>query len=239
LLFIEIAASFSSPCAAWVWKDDFSDPTLRDWGESFKSDECIVHVRDECFNFKGLQNRAQFRTKNWALGEIRDYLLEVEWKVKQIDFQRGKWGIEYEACDVEEKNGTKHWTSKGVMFFGFSYIFDIAGFNVVILSYLPGELQAEILARAHFELEKGLWYSFKLEVAGNRYRFSVDDEVIADIEDNTVPAGWLGFQLSGMIDVYFDNFTVTGPYVFDSGPRIEVAEPMETLSTTWGELKSE
>ena len=142
------ALLFGLPCTAGIWKDDFSDSTLRDWGGSFKSDECIMHVEDGCLNFKGLQNNARFRTKNWAIGEIKDYSLEVEWKVQQIDLQRGVWGIEYQAYDIERKNKTQHWKDKGRMFFQFDYHFNIAGFNVVIMSYLPGELQDKILARA-------------------------------------------------------------------------------------------
>lgn len=234
-----VAILFESPCVAGIWKDDFSDSTLKDWGGSFKSGECIVGVDDGCLNFKGLQNDAQFRTKNWTLGEIKDYSLEVKWQVKQVDLHRGRLGIEYQAYDIERKNKTLHWKDKGRMFFQLDYLFNIAGFNVVIMSHLPGELQDKILARARFEPKKNVWYKFRLEVAGNRYKFSIDNEVLAEIEDNTVPAGWVGFRFGGMINVYFDNFKVTGPDVPNGGPGMQALNPMGRLPITWGELKSQ
>ncbi len=33
-------------------------------------DECVLRVENECLNFRGLQDNANFRTKNWALATI-------------------------------------------------------------------------------------------------------------------------------------------------------------------------
>ena len=232
---------FGQMCIAGTWIDDFSDPTLWDWGgtEGFEDEDFRAGVNDGRFNFRGRREGASLSLTNIMLGEIQDFTLEMEIMVRNIRGpESSSWGIWYRTYNEETRRSGR---------LEFIHVFDaleehdLTSIRIVVWEVEWVENEPELIKRlawrTPFEYEKEVWYTLKIETDGNRYTFSVGDFIL-EAEDNAVPAGWIELRFGGRCNIWLDDFTVTGPNVPDGGPGHGRAVPsVETLATTWGDLK--
>ena len=236
--------AYGQICVAGTWIDDFSDRTLRDWGFIKESDDWVVVVNNERFSFRGKNEDANFVIRNWALGEIQDFTLEMKFMLRQIGLKESGWKISYEAWNK------KTWKLEGLVEFTLHFelgppILGPGTALVFIGASVPAEhvelgaiLSREFVADALFAYEKEVWYTLKIEKEGDRYIFSIDDVVLEAVVD-LVSIGWIDLHFYGRLSIWLDDFIVTGPNVPNGGPGGMLAVmPAEKLTTTWGKLKA-
>ena len=243
LVLIVAVIAYGQVCIAGTWIDDFSDRTLRDWGHIEKSDDWIIVVNNERFNFRGKNEDANFTIVNWELGQIQDFSLEMKFMFRHIGLGESGWEISYEAWNEE--------TGEYEGFVEFIFDFDlghrILGPGIAFVSITPsvpeehpqlGVLFRPVsVANDRFAYEKEVWYTLKIKADGDRYTFSIDD-VILEAVDNSVPIGRIRLGFYGRLSIWLDDFIVTGPNVPNGGPGgLGVVMPAEKLTTTWGKLK--
>ena len=236
-------AVFRQMCIAGTWTDDFSDPTLRDWGGEQIDDELSAAVVDGHFNYRGKKQNAQYRVQNYGLGEIQDFSLELKFMVRHLPVpEESFWEIEYYSFNEETAE------YEGLITFDIRY----AEPNVAFASIHQFEVEdhpefGQILggtvpAIARFVYETKVWYTLKIERDGNRYSFWIGDVGLFGLftEDNSVPMGTIGLYFNGRCNIWLDDFTVDGPTVPDGGPGFLRVNPLaEEVTTTWGKLKAQ
>ena len=91
---------------------------------------------------------------------------------------------------------------------------------------------------------KDVWYKLKVIVEGSHFQFYIDDQLIDEIDDDTIPEGVTELVIRNAT-VHYDWFILSGPEIPDvdytSGPLegvVTVVEPTGKLATMWGEVKA-
>ena len=235
---------------AGTWIDDFSDPNNRDWGpipaiNKFSDGEFSIDINEGYFEFRGKKQNANLSLKNWNLGEIRDFSMEMRFMFRNIRVpEEIFWSIGHEAVNKETGE------VEGIIDFNFRFtlLHGVVEPNVASVSISRHEIKEDpqlggavlhpiAAAEARFAYEEKVWYTLKIERKGNRYTFWIDDFGLLT-DDDTVPTGWITLQFVGRFIIWLDDFTVTGPDVPDGGPGVLGVNPAaEQLATTWGNLK--
>jgi hypothetical protein len=223
----------SLPCMAGVWKDDFSDSILRDWGRSADNGNQIALVENKQFHYKGLNDSGNFVMRNGSLGEIKSFTLKFEWKATRINNGEGLWGFKYKAYDKQKKYLTR------VMNFDLVHINGVETVTFVITMGPPENSDEDLLLRVYPKLKEGVWHNLTLDKDENKYELTVDNEILGEFEDNSISAGEIAFIFQRMLDVYIDDFMVAGPDVSDGGPGMKLPDPTGKLPIAWGKLKLE
>ena len=229
-------------CIAGTWIDDFSDRILRDWGGGQTDDVVSAAVVRGHFNYRGKKQGAVYSIRNWGLGEIEDFSLELKFMVRNIRGPEDSyWWVKYMSFNEETRK------YEGLIEFMFWH--STAEPNVSIVSierYVLEDhpefgqlLHGNSAAMGRFAYENGVWYTLRIEREGNQFTFSIGDFSLFT-EDNSVPMGWIGLVFHRRCNIWLDDFTVTGPDVPDGGPGFWAVNRLgEKLSTTWGKLKSQ
>ncbi|MBD3181846.1 DUF1080 domain-containing protein [Candidatus Poribacteria bacterium] len=82
-----------------------------------------------------------------------------------------------------------------------------------------------------YEKDNGIWHHIKVEILGENIKVSLDDRMLFDVMDSSIPSGSVALSAWGMNPgVAFDNVSVTE---ISTSP----VSPMNKIATTWGELK--
>ena len=242
IVLLGLIVVFGRMCIAGTWIDDFSDQTLRDWGAGQIDDKVSAAVVDGHFNYRGKKQGAGISFGNWELGVIQDFSLELKFKVRHVRVPaESLWQISYYLFNDE--------TSKyeGIIEFTIWYSAEEPNVSFVSIDRIVLEdhpefgqlLRASTDEIALFAYEKEVWYTLRIERAGNQYTFSIGD-VSLFAEDDSVPMGTIGLFFHGRCNIWLDDFTVIGPDVPDGGPGFLAVNLLgEKLSTTWGKLKSQ
>lgn len=232
---------FVRMCIAGTWIDDFSDRNLRDWGGGLINDEVSATVVDGHFYYKGKKQRALHGMKNWELGKIQDFSLELKFMVRDIRVpQERSWTIQYTSFNEETGD------FDGIMHFLW---YPEEKLNVAVVKIDRFGLEdrpefgliwiANTAAIDRFAYEKKVWYTLRIERKGNQYTFSIGD-VRLFAEDDSVPMGTIELTFSGRCTIWLDDFTVTGPDVPNGGPGFLGVNPLaERVTTMWGKLKAQ
>ncbi len=239
IVFLEIIVVFGRLCTAGTWIDDFSDPTLRDWGGGLLNDEVRATVVDGQFNFSGKKQGANHRMTNWELGEIQDFSLELKFMVRNVrNPMDSGWSVQYTAFNEKTMD------LEGIADFGFRYAL---GANVepnvafvTIIWRLPANNPqiGKFKEIARFAYENEVWYTLKIEREVNRYHFWIGNIGLIT-EDDSLTNGSIGFHFYGRCNIWLDDLIVTGHDVPDGGPGVlQVKALAEKLTTTWGKLKA-
>ena len=248
VVFMLTVVAFGRMSVAGTWIDDFSDRTLEDWGGSwgFKNDEFSAGVNNGSFNFRGKKESANLSLKNWSVGNVHDFTLEMKFMIRRFpvpEEETSYWRISHEDFNEELDE------YEGILDFEFRPSFgNFEAQDIVSFSIIRGvpEDHPEIgriwggktAARAHFDYERETWYTLKIQAHGNRYTFWVGDFAL-DALDDSVPSGSIKFNFVGRCNIWLDNFTVTSADVPDGGPGFPRAVlPTEKTATTWGRLKA-
>ena len=251
IMFMLTVVGFGQISVAGTWIDDFSDRTLEDWGGSrgfkFQNDEFSAGVNSDRFNFRGKKDNANLSIKNWKVGNVNDFTLEMKFMIRHLpavgpEGTEGYWKICYEAFNEETHE------HEGVLEFEFRHALgefeerDVTSFWIE--RGVPEEHPeigriwgGHVVASAHFVYEKEVWYTLKIVANGNRYTFWVGDFAL-DALDDSVPSGSIKFNFVGRCNIWLDDFTVTGTDVPDGGPGFPRAVlPTEKIALMWGNLK--
>ena len=245
---------FVRMCIGGTWIDDFSDRTLPDWGSPLGprhmgggriNDGVSAGVVDGHFNYEGKKQRVHHDMKNWGLGEIQDFSLELKFMVRNMrDQLESWWFIKY--ASFNEENGD----FDGFMTFLWHPDVEKPNVSVVIIDrYALGvpedhpELGQGWLAKTaaidRFAYEEKVWYTLRIAREGNQYTFSIGD-VVLFAEDDSVPMGTIELSFSGWFTIWLDDFTVTGPEVPNGGPGFLGVNPLaDRVTTMWGKLKAQ
>lgn len=240
---------FGKICIAGTWIDDFSDLNNRDWGpipaiNKFSDGEFSIDINEGYFEFRGKKQNANLSLRNWNLGEIRDFSMEMRFLFRNIRFpEEIFWNIGHKAENRETGE------IEGIIDFEFAFTsHGVVEPNVASVAVVRHELKEDPQLghaiwrpfgpeQARFAFEEKVWYTLKIEREGNRYTFWIDNFGLFT-DDDTVPTGWITLQFVGRFIIWLDDFTVTGPDVPDGGPGVLGVNPAaEKLATTWGNLK--
>ncbi len=255
IVLLVIVAVFGRMCIAGTWIDDFSDRNLPDWGpprgpQHFGggriNDGVNAGVVDGHFHYEGKKQRTSHNLKNWGLGKIQDFSLELKFMFRDIrDSLESSWTIRYASFN-EEKGDFDG-------FMSFLWYPDSEGKpNVSFITIDRYELRVpedfpelgqgwmpDLAAIDSFAFEEKVWYTLRITREENQYTFSMDD-VILFAEDDTVPMGTIELSFHGWFTVWLDDFTVTGPDVPNGGPGFMGVNPSaEGVTTMWGKLKAQ
>jgi len=184
--------------------------------------------------------------KNWALGKIQDFSLELKFMVRNVRNPADSgWAIQYEAYNEKTRE------LEGILDFEFRYgLGVIVEPNIVFVSIVrkvPEQnpqigqvvLRGNLVATSRFAYEKEGWYTLKIEREGNQYIFWIGEFGLF-IEDDSLTIGSIGFHFYGRCNIWLDDFIVTGPDVLDGGPGVlSVGPVVEQVTTMWGKLKAQ
>ena len=231
------AVVFGRICTAGTWYDDFSDRTSEDWGplQFIDEEEFSIGIKNGSLNYRGEREDANLSLRNWKLEELRDFMLEMKFMFRNIEVPKeSSWRFKY-ATDDDRSLNIKFEYSLG------SIVIPNVAF-VEVYRVLPGfpifDGRAKHLGWARFEYEEGVWYRLKFEAHKNRYIFWIENFGL-EVVDDSVAAGWIGFQFVGKYNICLDDFIVTGPTVPDGGPgSLRAVSASDRLTTTWGRLKA-
>ena len=241
---------FVRMCIAGTWIDDFSDRTLPDWGPRHLgggriNDEVSATVVDGHFYYKGKKQRVHYGMKNWELGKIQDFSLELTFMFGNIrDRLESSWIIEYSSFNEAT------WDFDGIVHFLWYPDLEKPNVSVVTIDRFERRVPedrpemgqgwlAKTAAIDRFAYEEKVWYTLRIEREGNQYTFSIGD-VILFAEDDSVPMGTIELSFSGWFTIWLDDFTVTGPDVPNGGPGFLGVNPLaERVTTLWGKLKAQ
>ena len=252
MVILLVIVVFGQMCIAGTWIDDFSDRNLRDWGfrglggGTVINDEVSLGVVGGHFYYRGKNQRARYDMKNWALGKIQDFSLELKFMVRNIRVPReSSWIIQYDSTNEETRNrdGMMHFLwypepeeEPNVIFV------TIDRFEQGVLEDHPEFEDIWIAQTAgidSFAYEEKVWYTLRIAREGNQYTFSIGD-VILFAEDDSVPMGTIELFFHGRCTIWLDDFTVTGPDVPNGGPGFLGVNPLaEGVTTMWGKLKAQ
>ncbi len=237
IVLLGTVAVFVRMCIAGTWIDDFSDRTLRDWEGGLINDEVSAGVVGGHFYYRGKNERAGYYMKNWALGKIQDFSLELKFMVRDLRVpERCSWTINYDSFNVETLN------RNGLMGFLWYPNFEKPNIMDVTIDRFEREGHAWIPQTAaidSFAFEEKVWYTLRIEREGNQYTFSMGD-LILFAEDDTVQMGTIELRFYERNTIWLDDFTVTGPDVPNGGPGFLGVNPLaEQLTTMWGKLKAQ
>ena len=240
---------FGQICIAGTWIDDFSNPTNSDWGpipaiNKFSDGKFSVALNEGYFEFRGKKQNANLSLRNWSLGEVRDFSMEMRFMFRNIRVpEEIFWNIGLKAVNKETGE------IEGMIEFLFTFTSNgVVEPNVASVSVDRHELEEDPqlgravwrpigAEQARFAYEEKVWYTLKIERKGNRYTFWIDNFGLFT-DDDTVPTGWITLNFVGRFIIWLDDFTVTGPDVPDGGPGVLGVNPAaEQLATTWGNLK--
>lgn len=250
IMFMLTVVAFGQMSVAGTWIDDFSDRTLEDWGGLWgfknKNDEFSAGVNSDRFNFRGKKDNANLSIKNWKVGNVKDFTLEMKFMIRHFpvpEEETSYWRISHE--DFNEELGEY----EGILDFEFRpSLGNFEAQDIVSFSIIRGVPKdhprigriwgGRVVASAHFVYEKEVWYTLKIEAIGNRYTFWVGDFAL-DALDDSVPSGTIKFNFVGRCNIWLDDFTVTSADVLDGGPGFPRAVlPTEKVATIWGRLKA-
>ena len=241
--------AFGRISIAGTWIDDFSNPTNSDWGpipaiNKFSDGKFSVALNEGYFEFRGKKQNANLSLRNWSLGEVRDFSMEMRFMFRNIRVpEEIFWNIGLKAVNKE--------TGEVEGMIKFMFTFTSGGVvepNVASVYVNRHELEEDpqlgraawrpiAAEQALFAYEEKVWYTLKIERKGNRYTFWIDNFGLFT-DDDTVPTGWITLNFVGRFIIWLDDFTVTGPDVPDGGPGVLGVNPVaEQLATTWGNLK--
>ena len=254
VLFVTVFV-FGRMCIAGTWIDDFSDRNLPDWGpprgpQHFGggriNDGVNAGVVDGHFHYEGKKQRTSHHLKNWGLGKIQDFSLELKFMFRNIrDRLESSWTIRYASFN-EEKGDFDG-------FMSFLWYPDPEGKpNVSFITIDRYELRvpedfpefgqgwmANLAAIDRFAYEEKVWYTLRIAREGNQYTFSMGD-VTLFAEDDSVPMGTIELSFHGWFTIWLDDFTVAGPDVPNGGPGFLGVNPsVERVTTIWGKLKAQ
>ena len=242
-----VIIAFEQMCIAGKWIDDFSDPNLWDWGGSKKSEAIILIVNDNHLHFAGQTEWAATSRKNKGLGKVQNFSLEVKFLLEHLEHiapNGNYWRINYTAGNEETGE------LEGILSFEVDYTLvnivepDVAFVRIVrdvpteeLKKFVGVVWKLETLASAPFAYEKGIWYVLRIKANGNRYSLSIGD-IVLEVEDDSVPLGWIQLDFHGRMSLNLDDFIMVGPNVPDGGPgRGRSVIPVAKLTTMWGKLK--
>ena len=205
-------------------------------------DVVSVAVVNGHFNYRGKKQGAQSVIRNWGIGEIQDFSMELKFMVGNIRVpDECHWRIRHYLFNDETRK------YEGIIEFMFWYSEKEPNVSVVSIERYVLEDHPEFgqffhgnsAAIGRFAYEQGVWYALRIEREGNGYTFSIGD-VSLFTEDDSVPMGPIGLVFHGRLNILLDDFTVTGPDVPDGGPGFLAVNRLgEKLSTTWGKLKAQ
>ena len=229
---------FGRMCIAGTWIDDFSDPTLRDWEGGLKKREVSAGVVGGHFYYRGKIERTGHYMKNWALGKIQDFSLQLKFMVRNLrDLRQGFLTIDYDSYNEKTRG------HDGIMQFSW-YPQGEPKINIMDVTIDRFELEGDAwfpqtAAIDSFAFEEKVWYTLRIAREGNQYTFSMGD-VILFAEDDSVPMGTIDLCFFGRCTVWLDDFMVTGPDVPNGGPGFLGVNPLaEGVTTMWGKLKAQ
>ena len=245
-----IIVVFVRICIAGTWIDDFSDRTLQDWGPrhlggGLINDEVSAGVVDGHFYYRGKKQQVLHGMKNWELGKIQDFSLELKFMVRNIIVpQESSWTIRYVSTNEETRN-----VDGAMSFLWYPDVEKPNIMDVTIDRYERGVLEdhpefgeiwiAQTAGIDSFAYEEKVWYTLRIAREGNQYTFSMGD-VSLFAEDDSVPMGTIELFFSGRCTIWLDDFTVTGPDVPNGGPGFLGFNPLaERVTTMWGKLKAQ
>lgn len=86
-----------------------------------------------------------------------------------------------------------------------------------------------------FNLSKDIWYNLKIVVEGDSFKFYIDEKLVNEFVDKSIPSGKVGLGVSNE-HTHFDDLIISGSNVKDGG-NWDV-EPKGKLATAWGKFKS-
>lgn len=80
------------------------------------------------------------------------------------------------------------------------------------------------------------WLKIKIIAEGSYFEFHIDDNFVAQYDDETAVPGTVSFRANDGMLVHLDDVLITGPGIPDiGGPRS--VNPEAHLATTWGKIK--
>ena len=96
MVILLVIVVFGQMCVAGMWIDDFSDPTLRDWGSGLIDGKIRVAVVDGHFNYRGKKQRARHGITNSGVGKIQDFSLTLKFMFRHIRVpEESYWSIRH------------------------------------------------------------------------------------------------------------------------------------------------
>ena len=252
MVILLVIVVFGQMCIAGTWIDDFSDRNLRDWGfrglggGTVINDEVSLGVVGGHFYYRGKNQRARYDMKNWALGKIQDFSLELKLWLETSEFHGRALGL-FNMTQLTKKRGiATGWCT----FCGIPnpkrnptlYLLRLIVSSRGVLEDHPEFEDIWIAQTAgidSFAYEEKVWYTLRIAREGNQYTFSIGD-VILFAEDDSVPMGTIELFFHGRCTIWLDDFTVTGPDVPNGGPGFLGVNPLaEGVTTMWGKLKAQ
>lgn len=167
----------------------------------------------------------------------KDYTLETRTKLVSDEIDPEGWvawglGIRLGICSGINQ--------------GYFFLIDFHEQTTLIRKFFPGQNGTirENISRRPFAAAKDVWYKLKVVTQGNHFQFYIDDKLIDEIDDDTIPEGCPALQIRNAT-VHFDWLILSGSEIPDvdntSGPLegvVAVVEPIGKLATTWGEVKA-
>ena len=142
----------------------------------------------------------------------------VEWKMNWIDGTHWEAGLFYRLQD----DGNWYMIHIGASA-GDLRLLGMAGSNII-----------RPFPTAKIDAKKGQWYTFKVEVNGNKHKVFVDGNLLIEHEEDTFKEGKIAFGSwsSGAEITHFDDVKITGKGIVASVTRLP-----EMLTTTWSRIK--
>ena len=88
-----------------------------------------------------------------------------------------------------------------------------------------------MLGKTKIEIEHDTWYDFKIEVAGEKFNYYFDGELMFELEGAGYTWGKIGFRMWNS-HAQFDNIQITGNGIPGA------VSSVDKLSATWGNIKT-
>ncbi len=89
----------------------------------------------------------------------------------------------------------------------------------------------EMIGQTKIEIEYDTWYKFKLEIAGNQFRYYLDDELMFEVEGAGYSWGKVGFRMWNS-HARYDDIEIIGTGIPGA------VSFSGKLAATWGQLKT-
>ncbi|MDE0300755.1 MAG: hypothetical protein OXN17_19120 [Candidatus Poribacteria bacterium] len=104
---------------------------------------------------------------------------------------------------------------------------------------LQGVIHHEVLDPRNFRrpIKLKQWLPIKIVAEESRFEFHLDENLVAEYEDENAGPGTVMFQAEFMMVVRLDDFMITGPGIPNNDPPQSVRHEAR-LATTWGEIKN-
>ncbi len=213
LVFLTLALLLASPCWAGTYKDDFSKgwfgkpPGLVDWGDTINGTENGIFIVKTIHPFPPDSPLFWFFgnptwSRNW-----KDYTVEARIRLVSDDIDPDGWV----AWGFGIRSGVMFGANQGYFF-----VIDFHEQTTLIRKFFPeqGVTVRENISRRPFKAEKDVWYKLKVVAEGNHFQFYINDKLVDEIDDDTLPEGPPALTVRNAT-VHYDWFVLTGEEIPD------------------------